>query len=164
VLAVLAASTLLMATPGSPAGCRAADAVKSERGPHETAPTQSRKGQRIRAALLDLEERDQAARAEMIAAMQKGEPLPGGGVQISDEAHQKVLAVLEIDAEATAFLKMVVDEHGWPGISLVGEDGASAAWLLAQHADADPEFQAPVLKLMEPLPNRARPRPPTSRC
>lgn len=30
---------------------------------------------------------------------------------------------------------------GRPGMSLVGEQGAREAWLLAQHADRDPTFQ-----------------------
>ena len=36
-------------------------------------------------------------------------------------------------------LKEVVEEHGWPTHDLVGEDAASAAWLVAQHADFDVE-------------------------
>src|SRR5439155_1758694 len=33
-------------------------------------------------------------------------------------------------------------------ISLAGEDGAEAAWLLAQHADRDPAFQRRCLDLL----------------
>jgi hypothetical protein len=51
----------------------------------------------------------------------------------------------------TARLKEVVAKHGWPGKSLVGEDGAFAAWLLVQHADADAAFQKQRLELMKPL-------------
>ena len=47
----------------------------------------------------------------------------------------------EIDADNTAWLRAVVVERGWPLLSQVGEDGAQAAWLLAQHADASPEIQ-----------------------
>jgi hypothetical protein len=32
----------------------------------------------------------------------------------------------------------ILDTHGWPGRSLVGEDGAEAAWLLALHTMPDP--------------------------
>ncbi|MDT0322092.1 DUF6624 domain-containing protein [Streptomyces millisiae] len=46
-----------------------------------------------------------------------------------------------IDADNTAFLKRVIAAHGWPGLSLVGRHAANAAWLIAQHSDADPEFQ-----------------------
>lgn len=55
------------------------------------------------------------------------------------------------DAANTDWLKARVAENGWPKISEVGEKGASAAWLLTQHADADPVFQARALRLMEPL-------------
>jgi hypothetical protein len=55
------------------------------------------------------------------------------------------------DAANTAWLKERVAEDGWPKISKVGEKGASAAWLLTQHADRDPVFQLRALRLMEPL-------------
>jgi|HubBroStandDraft_3_1064219.scaffolds.fasta_scaffold71532_2 hypothetical protein len=35
--------------------------------------------------------------------------------------------------------------RGWPGRTLVGEDGAQAAWLLAQHADHNPDLQRAFL-------------------
>ncbi|HSJ51878.1 MAG TPA: DUF6624 domain-containing protein [Actinomycetota bacterium] len=41
-----------------------------------------------------------------------------------------------------------MEEHGWPSFELVGEDGATAAWLIAQHADHDVEFQQEMLALM----------------
>ena len=37
-------------------------------------------------------------------------------------------------------LAFIIDRYGWPGISLVGEDGARAAWLIAQHAIGNPPF------------------------
>ena len=61
------------------------------------------------------------------------------------------LAAARSDHANTEWLKARVAENGWPTISEVGEKGASAAWLLTQHADADPVFQARVLRLMEPL-------------
>ena len=57
-----------------------------------------------------------------------------------------------VDEENTKWLQGVVEKHGWPTPSLVGEDGASAAWLLVQHADADPKFQRKCLDLMTRLP------------
>jgi len=45
----------------------------------------------------------------------------------------------------------IVTKYGWPGKSLVGEDGANAAWLLVQHADKDLAFQKDVLAKMEPM-------------
>jgi len=54
----------------------------------------------------------------------------------------------EADGENLPWLKQVIAEHGWPGASLVGTDGAQAAWLLTQHADADPAFQRQCLDLL----------------
>jgi hypothetical protein len=62
--------------------------------------------------------------------------------------------VATVDADNLAWLKEVVAEVGWPGQSMVGEDGAHAAWLLAQHADQDPAFQRRCLEL---LPKRSPP-------
>lgn len=45
----------------------------------------------------------------------------------------------------------IVRERGWPGFSLVGRQGAAAAWQLAQHADA--ELQREVLPLLEEAAN-----------
>jgi hypothetical protein len=54
----------------------------------------------------------------------------------------------EADAENLPWLKAVVADRGWPGASVVGIDGANGAWLLAQHADADPAFQRECLGLL----------------
>lgn len=40
--------------------------------------------------------------------------------------------------------------YGYPGFKQVGEKSANNFWLLVQHADANPEFQRQVLKLMLP--------------
>lgn len=57
-----------------------------------------------------------------------------------------------VDELNTARLKEIIEEQGWPTISLVGKKAASAAWLLAQHADKDPAFQEKCLELMKRLP------------
>jgi hypothetical protein len=83
------------------------------------------------------------------------EPL-GGAPELSSD-QQAVLrslineAIARSDAANTAWLKAHVAQNGWPTISAVGERGAHAAWLLAQHADLDPVFQAQALRMMEPL-------------
>lgn len=55
----------------------------------------------------------------------------------------------EVDAENTARMKEIVATYGWPGWSLVSDDGARAAWLLVQHADEDVPFQKQCLGLLE---------------
>lgn len=58
-----------------------------------------------------------------------------------------------IDKQNTERLKDIIREIGWPTISLVGRETAMQAWLLAQHADHDPEFQAHCLELMRKCPD-----------
>jgi hypothetical protein len=60
-------------------------------------------------------------------------------------------ATVERDHANTEWLKGIVAAQGWPRVSVVGERAAGAAWLLVQHADADPAFQLQALRLMEPL-------------
>jgi len=54
-----------------------------------------------------------------------------------------------VDKKNTQKMKQIVREYGWPGKSLVGEDGAHFAWLLVQHADHDLKFQKKCLALMK---------------
>ncbi|MGI8981731.1 MAG: DUF6624 domain-containing protein [Pirellulaceae bacterium] len=65
---------------------------------------------------------------------------------------EKVSAQVKgVDEDNTQWLKGVVERHGWPSNTMAGEDGANAAWLLVQHADAEPKFQRKCLDLMAKL-------------
>jgi hypothetical protein len=55
----------------------------------------------------------------------------------------------EYDRENQLFLDSIIDKYGWSGISLIGQDGAGAAFLFAQHADNDLKFQEKCLKFMK---------------
>lgn len=57
-------------------------------------------------------------------------------------------AMTAADAANLPWLRQLITDVGWPGKSLVGEDGAKDAWLLAQHADRDPAFQRCCLDLL----------------
>jgi hypothetical protein len=70
-------------------------------------------------------------------------------VTSTDLDAEVVARVRAVDAENTSWLKTVLDCSGWPGRSLVGDEGALAAWLLAQHADDDLDFQRRCLVLLE---------------
>ena len=92
----------------------------------------------LRQELLDRAERDQDVRRKMAAKYK-----PGDAISKDDMAW-----ALAVDSSNTTRMKEVVAQLGWPGKSLVGEDGAHAAWLLVQHADQDIEFQRLCLKLL----------------
>ncbi|NBE94603.1 hypothetical protein FE391_16475 [Nonomuraea sp. KC401] len=46
-------------------------------------------------------------------------------------------------------LTEIMDQYGWPTVTLVGEEGARRAWLVAQHADRQLDVQRRALRLME---------------
>ncbi len=69
-------------------------------------------------------------------------------MQAADQAERTGEVAGNGDRERTARLAEIIDEYGWPTQSLVGTDGATAAWLIAQHSDLDVEFQERALELM----------------
>lgn len=68
------------------------------------------------------------------------------GSTVADSAAASSVSVRERNV---ARLRAIIQEHGWPGNSLVGREGARAAWLIAQHADFDVPFQRECLRLVE---------------
>jgi len=89
--------------------------------------------------------RDSALRLELITMADADQRVREGlGAKMEPE---KLAAMQAVDAQHTARMQAIILEHGWPRRSLVGEDGAHAAWLLVQHADAS--FMAQCLPLME---------------
>ena len=94
----------------------------------------------LRRELLARVERDQAARTAVMPLFSSGRPL--------NPDHPALMELAEVDHVNRAWLKEVVDKTGWPGASRVGPDGAHAAWLLVQHADADRPFQKRCLELL----------------
>lgn len=103
---------------------------------------------KLRQELLDRVAKDQKARFAMIEA----NPLGGKGVddpKKADERKAAFEAVAKIDDDNREWLKGIINKDGWPGVSRVGKDGAHAAWLMVQHADADGPFQKKCLALLE---------------
>ncbi|HZV05203.1 MAG TPA: DUF6624 domain-containing protein [Gemmataceae bacterium] len=54
----------------------------------------------------------------------------------------------EVVRRHVSALEAIIEEHGWPGKSLVGEDGSHAAWFLMQHAIERPDLQRRGLLLL----------------
>ena len=71
--------------------------------------------------------------------------------QLPDSAGRDLVDVEnENFARHQPILEKIVRQVGYPGIRQVGEKSANNFWLLVQHADAYPEFQRRILKLMLP--------------
>ncbi len=82
-------------------------------------------------------------------------------VEFDQELHDELMAMFrrdqagraggvdnEGDEARTYRLEEIIDEYGWPTFDLVGKKGANAAWIIAQHSDFYPQFQANALKLI----------------
>jgi hypothetical protein len=54
----------------------------------------------------------------------------------------------EVHERNASRLLAILEEHGWPGRSLVGEDAAEAAWIILQHAIGNPALQRRGLALL----------------
>ncbi len=102
--------------------------------------------EKLRQELLDRTDEDQKARRQLIDLMGRTGGKDADAIKKDREAATKKLE--EIDRRNTAWLKAVVDKHGWPGKTLVGTEGAQRAWLLVQHADHDRAFQKRCLELL----------------
>ena len=89
----------------------------------------------LAAELLALADEDQRVRGELAA----DGTLFGG-------YHPRMEAVHRRNA---ARLAEVVAQGGWPGAARVGAAGAAAAWLIAQHAIGEPDFQRACLAALE---------------
>ena len=64
---------------------------------------------------------------------------------LEDGYDRRMEAIHRANAER---LRAIIAEHGWPGRALVGDEGAKAAWLVAQHAIGEPAFQREALRLL----------------
>jgi hypothetical protein len=85
----------------------------------------------IRGELLAMAEQDLRVRAELAA---DGSLFQG--------YHPRMRAVHDRHA---ARLARIMADHGWPGVPQVGPEGAEAAWLIVQHAIAQPTLQRRAL-------------------
>jgi hypothetical protein len=89
----------------------------------------------LRKRLLSLQARDLALRDQLQA---EG--------TLFDGYHPRME---EVHRENAQQLRELTEQHGWPNEQLAGQDGAEAAWLIAQHAIAEPEFMRRCRALLQ---------------
>jgi len=122
--------------PGMAAWAKAQEArIAAEKKAHPPAsPSQSA----LRKELLQMGDADAKARNAVIA---------DGG---KDPALFK--AAYDVDSRNLPRIKQIDARQGFLTPAQVGSDGMHAAWLLVQHADRDPGFQAHVLEELQARP------------
>lgn len=115
------------------------------------------KAPELRGELLTRTKMDQDARKALTQWMKVHGPDSTGAAaartgEEKAELEKLTAKMKAADEDNTRWLQGVVEKQGWPTNTLVGTDGANAAWLLVQHADRDPKFQRRCLDLMARLP------------
>ena len=88
----------------------------------------------IRQQLLAMAAEDARVRAELAAT---GELFRGYAPRMEDVHRRNARDLLAL-----------VQAHGWPGRTLVGEDAMHAAWIVLQHAIGEPEVQRGCLPIL----------------
>ena len=58
-------------------------------------------------------------------------------------------AIREMHLRQACELERIIETDGWPVISLVGKEGADAAWLILQHSISRPEFMKRCVPVFE---------------
>ena len=86
-------------------------------------------------ALLDMEARDQSVRAELTAAG-----------ALNDGYHPRLEELHRANASR---LRQIIAVFGWPGLTLVGDKGAKAAWRIALHSISEPAFMRQCRDLID---------------
>ena len=86
-------------------------------------------------------------RDELLIRMEKEQNLRKESID-HPEDHQLMMRMLETDSQNTVWLDEIIKQYGWLTFSLVGEDGAQAAFLIVQHSPSL-QFQKKCLELLE---------------
>ena len=110
------------------------------------------KGRRQQLISLNGPGTDAALRSQLLGMRDKDQAVRGfaGGKQVSGMTPDMLAKMPATDAELTVELKQIVDQKGWPTISLVGIDASNAAMLVLTHS-ADHAWQAKLLPQLEQL-------------
>ena len=97
----------------------------------------------FRDELLEMARRDRTVRAELVAS----------GELFNVGYEPRMARVHERNARG---LRRIMASVGWPGTDLVGSDGAEAAWLVLQHAIAEPDLLRRALPLLKAAARKER--------
>jgi hypothetical protein len=89
----------------------------------------------LRAELLEMERVDRAVRADLVVRGELHRPGYHPEMEVVHRRHN-------------ARMRAIIAAHGWPGYSLVGDDGCRAAGFIMQHAILDHALQREGLDLL----------------
>lgn len=113
--------------------------ITSSVSPHiqKTQPLSPQCKRNVKERLQEMVNRDQEARQKYFMIM-----------NAQNVSEIKKILQLEYDLPNTQTLKTIIQVYGWPKESIFGKQASDNAWLIAQHADHDIEFQDKCLALL----------------
>ncbi|MEO9485112.1 MAG: DUF6624 domain-containing protein [Ekhidna sp.] len=92
--------------------------------------------------LKQMRDEDQKLRNKWVSMHRKGKTE-------SEKFKELTVRAIAADRANTARLREIIAKHGWPTYDLVGPGPSNNAWLIVQHADRNPLFQAKCLPLLK---------------
>lgn len=92
--------------------------------------------------LKQMRDEDQKLRIKWASMYKKGKTNSAKFKELTNQA-------IASDRANTARMREIVETYGWPTYSLVGRGPSNNAWLIVQHADRNPLFQAKCLPLLK---------------
>ncbi|MEO9870727.1 DUF6624 domain-containing protein [Ekhidna sp.] len=92
--------------------------------------------------LKEMRDDDQKLRNKWVSLYRKGKTESDKFKELTDQT-------IASDRANTARMREIIEQHGWPTYNLVGEGPSNNAWLIVQHADRNPLFQAKCLPLLK---------------
>ena len=99
-----------------------------------------------------MRDEDQKNRNKWVKMRQKGKG-------DTDKFREFTQELIDLDRENTARLREIVQKYGWPTYEMVGEGPSNNAWLIVQHADRNPLFQAKCLPLLKEAVDKGQANP-----
>src|SRR5262249_53998910 len=122
------------------------DRFQGTQQPPESKQAVAAREPELRKELLERMKEDQEFRRRLMPLLPEQAE---GDAEAKKEVEELWKKGHEIDRRNTAWVKGVIERHGWPGYDQVGTDGGLAVFLLVQHAVSDPAFMKQCLPLLE---------------
>lgn len=92
--------------------------------------------------IMKMRDNDQRNRIKWADMIRKGK-------NNSEKFREFTKEIIAVDRNNTARMREIISKYGWPTFDLVGEEASNGAWVIIQHSDRNPLFQATCLSLLK---------------
>ena len=160
LLSLLAASCAVpQAADETPASSAPASPAASAAQPAEESAEETATGSAAASAIAPIEaiphdlatEINEELRDELLAMTAEDQAVRTGVAPPGDDRTAEELfgQMGTVDRANSDRIRAILEEYGWPGWSMVGEEGSLAAWAIIQHADLQLDLQELGLRYLQ---------------